>query len=675
MATKQTQEGLNSIIQAISNIVDQKVDGLKYDKTYRGIIKGGNIDHGYVVIINGSEYTIKSNKNFKDFDVVRIKAPLNNFSDIYIESALTEGSGIIYFDTVDDLFSSNDLTVGLYVKTLGYHRAYDGGGAYYKIVQDSTTPSDGSYVITLRNFENLRANLVVENNEVNILQLGAQRQDADNNKYDIKPYILKYLSHLDTINHIEKLYIPAGLYTCSALNIVRSKGFYIYGDGGISTGIPQKTIITAMENQDYVIKIGDYSKFSNNLTFKDLVISSGNFEYNNSWKTFTISSYNKINQAAFIVKACSFGTFGKLGLYGIDGVAMTMDTSWECYYDLINFENINAHGKACLIFDTTDLTVSTNNVTDCSFEYLRFEQFTGNAIQFNNGNLVSNIHFGTINVEPSNCQINTTYKTDINNVTLQSYNAVINFNGKNPGALFEVDNIQLNNLLDRYYIKDNKNYAFGTIINASVDLLSINCIVSTLCLQNCGKEVILITNNGLSSSIRTNVIFSNIVNNSTFNMIANVSEFSNLLIKNSIGKFSEPLSYSSSYIPCINNYKRDSMQNKGLINYDDSSLGTNKLVLKTNATLTSTGKNIMEFILGNSFDIVAKIDNGKTLKVRLQSTDGTYTEVGSASFVGTGNYQKYNIAISNTNYIGKLVAFGTVNNNDSVLGSFDFFRT
>lgn len=85
MATQQTKDGLGYIIQAISNIVEPKMETLKYDKTYRAKVTQ-KIDAGvYNVQINGTSYKLSYSGTLNVGDIVRVKAPLNNFSDIYIE--------------------------------------------------------------------------------------------------------------------------------------------------------------------------------------------------------------------------------------------------------------------------------------------------------------------------------------------------------------------------------------------------------------------------------------------------------------------------------------------------------------------------------------------------------------------------------------------------------------
>ncbi len=663
------KEGLNCILEAINNIIEPKLDKLRYDRTYRAKVIEKIDNNTYRVKINGAEYNINYNGNISVGDVIRVKAPLNNFSDIYPEVVPIHN----YFSSVSEMKKETRLISGMIVNTLGYYEANDGGGASYMIVSSSLEEADDSYLISLDN--GLKARLIVENNCVNILQLGARKLAPDNIKHDIKPYVLRYISHLNTLDYVEKLYLPAGVYNCSELILNRNKGFYIYGDGALQVGA-FKTIITAMGDQSFVIRIGEYENRVQSFTFTNLVISSTNYEFKSPGTSPAITSYYKISEAALRIGSCAFGTFGNLGFDGIDGVAMMIDTSWECFFNILNFENINAHGKACLVFNTTNLQYwQYNNMSDSNFEYLRFEQFTGNAIQFNDGCLVLNLHFGTINVEPSECQINTTYQRNIDEVTLEDYNAVINFAGEDPSSVFQIDCIQLNNVLDRYYTIGNKNYAFGTVINAGVNRLYTIITVTNVTLHYSGKSLKLIENHGKSSNIRTVVTFDNIANNSAYDMLADVTSFGALKIKGNIGRYDTPNNTATSFMPCINSYRRDMLQRVGLTTYDAGAGNTNHLVLKTRNDFVSVGKNFMQFILGEKFYIVAKIDNGKTLKVRLQSTDGLYYDIGTLDMVGTGGYKLYEIPIVNTSYMGKLVAFGIVNNNDTVIGSFDSFKT
>lgn len=88
------KEGLDSILQAINNLITPQLVSLKYDKTFRGKITS-IIDNGlYEVQVNGRSYTLPYAGTLQVGDIVKVKSPLNNFSDIYIEAIGGSSNGI-----------------------------------------------------------------------------------------------------------------------------------------------------------------------------------------------------------------------------------------------------------------------------------------------------------------------------------------------------------------------------------------------------------------------------------------------------------------------------------------------------------------------------------------------------------------------------------------------------
>lgn len=105
MATKETKDGLGYIIQAITNIIEPKVADLRYDKTYRAKVTGKRDIGIYNVEINRIEYQLNYSGNLEIGDIVRVKAPLNNFSDIYIETVPGSGGGSGGTENYNDLIN------------------------------------------------------------------------------------------------------------------------------------------------------------------------------------------------------------------------------------------------------------------------------------------------------------------------------------------------------------------------------------------------------------------------------------------------------------------------------------------------------------------------------------------------------------------------------------------
>lgn len=97
------QEGLNNIITAINNIVEPKISNSKFDRTFRAKVIEKTENEDYIVQINNINYTLKYAGKLEPNQIVRVKAPLNNFSDIYIEPLPGSGGGGGGTNNYDDL--------------------------------------------------------------------------------------------------------------------------------------------------------------------------------------------------------------------------------------------------------------------------------------------------------------------------------------------------------------------------------------------------------------------------------------------------------------------------------------------------------------------------------------------------------------------------------------------
>ena len=80
------------LLNAIDTIVDKKINNLSFDKTYSTvIIKKTNYSvdkFTYTVKIGQNDYTITTKINYSIGDKVRVRIPLNNWSNMYIEGKI-----------------------------------------------------------------------------------------------------------------------------------------------------------------------------------------------------------------------------------------------------------------------------------------------------------------------------------------------------------------------------------------------------------------------------------------------------------------------------------------------------------------------------------------------------------------------------------------------------------
>ena len=189
MATQETKNGLNCIIQAITNIVDPKVANLKYDKTYRAKITE-KIDAGvYKVQINGKEYQLSYNGTLSVGDIVKVKAPLNNFSDIYIETVPSSGGGTGGTSDYNDLTNKPQLNTNSSVSqatssdeiikgTIKLHKISKTGN--YNDLLNKPNVEDGAQVNVIETIQKNGVDLPISNKTVNIT-VPTKTSDLTNN--------------------------------------------------------------------------------------------------------------------------------------------------------------------------------------------------------------------------------------------------------------------------------------------------------------------------------------------------------------------------------------------------------------------------------------------------------------------------------------------------------------
>lgn len=139
---------------------------------------------------------MQQNGTFTDYIPIGAEAENINIDGESVEAKL--GKKPYYYDTVADMKADTKLKTGDMVITLGYYNVNDGGGAEYKI--KNTT---NEYSETLTN--NLKAELIIKNNELNVLCFGAK---GDNNFDNTQIFKSLFYSGKSNI----KIIIPNGIY-------------------------------------------------------------------------------------------------------------------------------------------------------------------------------------------------------------------------------------------------------------------------------------------------------------------------------------------------------------------------------------------------------------------------------------------------------------------------------
>ena len=587
----------------------------------------------------------------------------------------------LLFNSVSEMLTSNNLIEGSTAKTLGYYNFNDGGSARYKIVNDNSLIVDNMTVYLLNN--GLKAVLIYDT-KINIMSLGARKQDKENNKYDIKPYIEKYFDLLDKNKNRLTLYIPAGVWYCSAYEILYTYGFVIEGDNpSWQTYASGGTTICSYENnQSYIFKIGSSNVMVNNFTFKNITFSSGDFLYFENGNNFRIPDNNtKIIESALNLYYAGFGIFENIAFNHIIGHIMAVTSSWEMRFDKLFISNCSNINDCLIDFRPIDATLNENaNISNFEIQELNVEAINGNIIKTQLGcilidSVINNFHF-----EPFTCNLENCSQHELNDGEFDSNNvkhlSLFDINGD---CHILVNNILLNNIAFRYIKNDNTQYIYDTIYNiTNTNKYAEFCSqVDNIIIQGMKRTLNILLQETIDNTVKASSTFilNNIINTTPFGCIFNVKYFPTIINKAILRNTrNRMLSLMNNNFNAFCNYTRNADNDlRRFLFYDSEVINDNLLAVKPN--ITTTGIFCNTSIKGNKINIRAKIENGKTYKLTIAKPD--YSRALSFELLGTGNYKLYELDMTPISAFfkddPKIILYSANTNTEEIDVSLDYF--
>lgn len=219
-------------------------------------------------------------KNYVDhyFDNLDIQTEINNKLDQMAEdgtlqeilTAYLQVSGVLGFNTVNDMKNATNIINGSFVKTYGFYNMNDGGGSFYKI-RDITNEDvvDNITLIPITSDETLIAELIY-NKEINVKQFGAKGDGVTDDTNAIQ-------TALNKVPNNSAIYFPYGTYLTTAPLVFKTNSINLrlYSNG--------KSIIKANHTGDCLVLTALNENYGNHL-IENLVIQGVNNYYGGTSK-------------------------------------------------------------------------------------------------------------------------------------------------------------------------------------------------------------------------------------------------------------------------------------------------------------------------------------------------------------------------------------------------------
>ena len=327
------------------------------------------------------------------FTNLDVQEEINNKLDEMVEAGTLQeiiadylnSKAIFGFDNVQAMKEATNLIDGSYAQTLGYYTKNDGGNGLYKIrnITNDDIVDNGS-IIELSNNE-LIAELINKNDEINIKQYGAKGDGVTND----------YEAFNKACNKYKNILIPEGTYLLNqTVNLLNNTN--IYGKTAIrcwsgNTDNSKKTEILTTNNYAFTCTYGYVNNFEN-LSFNGKGIDTPSGSKINKCEFYGDTGVN--NMRVTTINECSFH---QCTTAGIKTLTDSIITNSYFYNNEIGINMLNSNDNTVcnnkiewnnvgIRQETSTFNNIVNNTFDRNTTY-GIEQISGS------NNLVSNNRF------------------------------------------------------------------------------------------------------------------------------------------------------------------------------------------------------------------------------------------------------------------------------------------
>ena len=309
------------------------------------------------------------------FDNLDVQNEIDNKLDEMLQDGVLEqiieqfiqSAAVWCFDNVADMKVATNLVNGSYTRTLGYRSLNDGGSAIYKIRTKTNEDITNEMNLIALNDTTLVAELIIENNIINIKQFGAYG-DGTHDDYNVLNV---------AFNNYKNIYIPNGTYLSNSLISVSNNNLYIKGENNSILKYPTEASSEITNNQCFItFNNSDYIKIENikidcggTYIVRPYLWETSDY---NTYRTKRYLTYNGIK-----TNNCDYTIIENIEIYNCCVGIMSNDSCFQTFNNIFihdTFADGIRIGTGC----------ENSNITNCLFNNLGDDCV---AITHENGNV------------------------------------------------------------------------------------------------------------------------------------------------------------------------------------------------------------------------------------------------------------------------------------------------
>lgn len=302
---------------------------------------------------------------------------------------------VYHFQNIEAMKNCLTLIPGDVVQTLGYYEANDGGGALYRIVNDSTLTDDGGLVHDLK--IGSKAKIIVNKNSVIAEQVGFKKNDSS---FDNKAVMDRIMNSSNLNSKVLEIVFGNGIYRFT--DTLLKSNIHIKAKLGVFAEEEVSTVFAPFSSgQRYVMKLGGTEDFDTPQNLSDYYSKN----YSIDGVVFSDNLYNlkqddtETEKYGLLCVEYGANVYLNVGFKNCFSRCIYLRNCWEIEFENLYLRAIYTNTEVSALYVDNVLSDGTSNTSRILFKNIDIELLNSQFIKTGNSPNMTNITIDVLSIE------------------------------------------------------------------------------------------------------------------------------------------------------------------------------------------------------------------------------------------------------------------------------------